>query len=84
MRDYAESNGIIINSRSNATDLAINDTVFRFMMNDSSQAVALTTLMRDEKIEYVIPVFRSDSYGEGFKEPLPGNLKHRVAMWVRA
>jgi branched-chain amino acid transport system substrate-binding protein len=66
VRAYAESNGIILNSLSTATSLAIDDTVFRFMMNDSYQAEALTAMIRDEKIKYVIPVFRADIYGEGF------------------
>jgi branched-chain amino acid transport system substrate-binding protein len=72
---YAESNDIIITSLSTAEDLAIDDTVFRFNMNDSRQAEALTALMRDEKIEYVIPVFRADIYGEGFNRTFAREFK---------
>ena len=75
VRAYAESNDIIITSLSTAEDLAINDTVFRFNMNDSRQAEALTALMRDEKIEYVIPVFRADIYGEGFNRTFAREFK---------
>ena len=66
VRAYAESNGMILTALSTATDLAVDDTVFRFNMNDSRQAEALAALMKDEKIEYVIPLFRADIYGEGF------------------
>ena len=75
VRAYAESNDIIITSLSTAEDLAIDDTVFRFNMNDSRQAEALTALMRDEKIEYVIPVFRADIYGEGFNRTFAREFK---------
>lgn len=75
VRAFAQSNGIILNSLSTATDLARDDTVFRFMMNDSNQAKALTALMRDEKIEYVIPIFRADTYGEGFNRTFSREFK---------
>ena len=75
VRVYAESKGIIITSLSTAEDLAIDDTVFRFNMNDSRQAEALTALMRDEKIEYVIPVFRADVYGGGFNSTFAREFK---------
>ena len=75
VRTYAESNDIIITSLSTAEDLAINDTVFRFNMNDSRQAEALTALMRNEKIEYVIPVFRADIYGKGFNRTFAREFK---------
>jgi ABC-type branched-subunit amino acid transport system substrate-binding protein len=72
MRDYADQNGIlIISSSSTAPALAIpDDNVFRFVPDDTHQAEALAKQMWDEGTRVVIPIWRTDVFGNDLQSLL--------------
>ena len=72
VRDYADQNGIlIISSSSTAPALAIpNDNVFRFVPDDTHQAEALAKQMWDEGTRVVIPIWRTDVFGNNLQSLL--------------
>jgi branched-chain amino acid transport system substrate-binding protein len=77
VKDYADHNGImIISFSSTATQLAIpNDNVFRFVSDDSHQAQAVAKKMWKDGVRVVIPMWRTDIFGEGLHSSLTENFK---------
>ena len=77
VRDYADQNGILILSPSStATQLTIpNDNVFRFVPDDSHQALAIAKKMWQDGVRVVVPMWRSDIFGEGLHSALNENFK---------
>ena len=69
VKDYADENGIlIVSSSSTAPSLAIpNDNVFRFVPDDTHQAEALAKHMWDEGTRVVIPIWRTDVFGNNLQ-----------------
>ncbi|MDD4249713.1 MAG: penicillin-binding protein activator, partial [Methanosarcina sp.] len=65
--EYATQNGIILLSTASTTpSLAIpDDNLFRLVPDDTNQGMALATLMNDEGIGSVIPMYRNDLWGNG-------------------
>jgi ABC-type branched-subunit amino acid transport system substrate-binding protein len=65
VKDYADENGIlIVSSSSTAPSLSIpNDNVFRFVPDDTHQAEVLAKKMWDEGTRVVIPIWRTDVFG---------------------
>ncbi|MDD3247216.1 MAG: ABC transporter substrate-binding protein [Methanosarcina sp.] len=65
--EYATQNGIILlSTASTAPSLAIpDDNLFRLVPDDTNQGMALATLMNDEGIGSVIPMYRNDLWGNG-------------------
>jgi ABC-type branched-subunit amino acid transport system substrate-binding protein len=63
LKPYADQNGIVIISQgSTASSLAIaGDNVFRFVPDDTREAVAVATLLRADGIRTLIPVWRADT-----------------------
>jgi branched-chain amino acid transport system substrate-binding protein len=72
VKDYADENGIlIVSSSSTAPSLAIpNDNVFRFVPDDTHQAEALAKQMWDEGTRVVIPIWRTDVFGNNLQSLL--------------
>ncbi len=72
VKEYADENGIlIVSSSSTAPSLAIsNDNVFRFVPDDTHQAEALAKQMWDEGTRVVIPIWRSDVFGNNLQSLL--------------
>jgi branched-chain amino acid transport system substrate-binding protein len=72
VKDYADENGIlIVSSSSTAPSLAIpNDNVFRFVPDDTHQAEALAKKMWDEGTRVVIPIWRTDVFGNNLQSLL--------------
>jgi branched-chain amino acid transport system substrate-binding protein len=72
VKEYADKNGIlIVSSSSTAPSLAIpNDNVFRFVPDDTHQAEALAKKMWDEGTRVVIPIWRTDVFGNNLQSLL--------------
>ena len=72
VKEYADENGIlIVSSSSTAAFLAIpNDNVFRFVPDDTHQAEALAKKMWDEGTRVVIPIWRTDVFGNNLQSLL--------------
>jgi branched-chain amino acid transport system substrate-binding protein len=72
VKEYADKNGIlIVSSSSTAPSLAIpNDNVFRFVPDDTHQAEALAKQMWDEGTRVVIPIWRTDVFGNNLQSLL--------------
>jgi branched-chain amino acid transport system substrate-binding protein len=72
VKDYADENGIlIVSSSSTAPSLAIpNDNVFRFIPDDSHQAEALAKQMWDDGTRVLIPIWRTDVFGNNLQSLL--------------
>ncbi len=65
VRQYADEKGILlISSSSTAPSLAIRgDNVFRFVSDDVYQAEAVARQMWNDGVRVVVPIWRSDSWG---------------------
>jgi len=72
VKEYADRNGILILSMSStAPSLATpNDNVFRFIPDDTHQADALAKRMWDEGTRVVIPMWRTDVFGNNLQSLL--------------
>jgi branched-chain amino acid transport system substrate-binding protein len=72
VKEYADENGIlIVSSSSTAPSLAIpNDNVFRFVPDDTHQAEALAKQMWNEGTRVVIPIWRTDVFGNNLQSLL--------------
>ena len=66
VKAYADENGILlISPSSTAISLAIpGDNVFRFVPDDTQQAETIATLMWEDGIRAVIPIWRGDTWGD--------------------
>ena len=64
IKPYADENGVLIlASGSSATSLSIpDDNIFRFHADDSSQVIALNTLLKMENISVVVPLVLEDRW----------------------
>ena len=65
VQDYAYKKGIlIISPSSTAPSLAIvGNNVFRFVPDDTHQAQAISRLMWQDGVRVVVPMWRTDIYG---------------------
>jgi branched-chain amino acid transport system substrate-binding protein len=77
VKDYADSRGILILSvSSTAPQLAIpNDNVFRLVPDDSNQAQVIAKRMWQDGIKVVVPMWRTDVFGEGLHSALEENFE---------
>jgi branched-chain amino acid transport system substrate-binding protein len=75
--DYANENGIILlSTASTASSLAIpDDNLFRLVPDDTNQGMVLATLMNDEGISTLIPMYRNDVWGNGLADEVEKNFK---------
>lgn len=66
---YIERNDmLVISHAAQAANLAIDDTIFRLVPNDSYQAPAIVKMLDDAGIEVLVTVSRSDTWGDGHVE----------------
>ena len=72
VKEYADKNDIlIVSSSSTAPSLAIpNDNVIRFVPDDTHQAEILAKQMWDEGKRVVIPIWRTDVFGNNLQSAL--------------
>ena len=65
--NYANQNGMILLSPSSvATTLSIpDDNLFRLIPDDQSQAEAIAALFNYDNVDHIIPIVRSDVWGDG-------------------
>ena len=65
MKDYADKNGILLVSPSStAPSLAVpGDNIFRFVPDDTHQAQAISKKMWQDGVRVVVPMWRTDVYG---------------------
>ena len=72
VKEYADENDmLIISSSSTAPSLAIpNDNVIRFVPDDTHQAEILAKQMWDEGKRVVIPIWRTDVFGNNLQSAL--------------
>ena len=65
--DYAGSNDmVLISPASTAPQLALpNDTIFRTVSDDSYQAFAISTLVKNSGIDNLVVIQRGDTWGDG-------------------
>jgi branched-chain amino acid transport system substrate-binding protein len=77
LKDYANQNGIlIISASSTAPQLTIpNDNLFRLVPDDSHQAQAIAKKMWQDGVRVVVPMWRSDIFGEGLHSALNEDFK---------
>jgi ABC-type branched-subunit amino acid transport system substrate-binding protein len=77
VKGYADENDIlIVSSSSTAPSLAIpNDNVFRFVPDDTHQAETLAREMWDEGTRVVIPIWRTDVFGNNLQSLLKENFE---------
>ena len=63
---YIERNDmLVISHAAQAANLAVDDTIFRLVPNDSYQAPAITKMLEDAGIEVLVTVSRADTWGDG-------------------
>jgi branched-chain amino acid transport system substrate-binding protein len=64
-KDYANKNGILLISQSSTATLVNRSNIFRFVPDDTHQAQAISKLMWSDSVRYVVPIWRTDIYGNG-------------------
>ena len=64
VKDYADRNGILLVSPSStAPSLSVPDNIFRFVPDDTHQAQAISKKMWQDGVRVVVPMWRTDVYG---------------------
>lgn len=69
LQDEEAAGMLLLSCCSSAPSLAIEDNAFRMTPDDSKEARALAALIVSEGVKAVVPVWRGDLWGDGFKEP---------------
>jgi branched-chain amino acid transport system substrate-binding protein len=66
VKDYADKNGILLASPSStAPSLAVpGDNIYRFIPDDTHQAQAISKKMWQDGVRIVVPIWRTDVYGD--------------------
>lgn len=79
VKPYADINDMmLISCCSTAPSLAIaGDSVFRLVPDDSKQGDAVGKLLENEGIEFVVPIWRGDTYGDGLHDATKANFESR-------
>ena len=79
VKPYADINNMmLISCCSTAPSLAIpGDSVFRLVPDDSKQGNAVGKLLENEGIEFVVPIWRGDTYGDGLHDATKANFESR-------
>lgn len=77
VKDYADKNGILLVSHSStAPSLAIpGDNLFRFVPDDTHQGEAIAKKMWNDGMRIVIPMWRSDIYGNELYKSMKANFE---------
>jgi branched-chain amino acid transport system substrate-binding protein len=77
IKDYANNNGIILLSPSSTAPLLAipGDNIFRLVPDDTHQAEAITTQMWKDGIRVVVPIWRTDVYGNDLVSTMKVDFK---------
>jgi branched-chain amino acid transport system substrate-binding protein len=77
--EYATENGIVlISTASTAPSLAIpDDNLYRFVPDDTNQGAVLATLMEEDNVTAVVPVYRDDVWGSELTDEVKTNFESR-------
>jgi ABC-type branched-subunit amino acid transport system substrate-binding protein len=77
VKDYADKNGILLVSHSStAPSLAIaGDNLFRFVPDDTHQGEAIAKKMWNDGVRIVVPMWRSDNYGNELYKSMKENFE---------
>ena len=84
LRSYATSNGILlISPSSTAPSLSIpGDNVFRFVPDDTHQAQAISRLIWTDGIRVIVPIWRTDIYGNDLVAGVKNSFEKMGGMFV--
>ena len=79
LKSFVEDAGLLlVSTSSTAAALAIPaDNIFRFTPTDSLESVAITTLMWDDGVRAVVPVWRQDAGNAGLARATRANIVAR-------
>jgi branched-chain amino acid transport system substrate-binding protein len=77
VKDYADKNGILLVSPSStAPSLAVpEDNIFRFVPDDTHQAQAISKKMWQDGVRVVVPMWRTDVYGNDLFNATKSNFE---------
>jgi branched-chain amino acid transport system substrate-binding protein len=77
VRDYADQNGILLVSPSSTSPSLskIGDNIFRLVPDDTHQAEAIAAQMRKDGIRVLVPIWRTDVYGNGLVSTMKEDFK---------
>jgi branched-chain amino acid transport system substrate-binding protein len=76
LKKYADENDILLVSTSTAPSLAIpGDNLFRFVPDDTHQGKAIATKMWNDGIRVVVPMWRSDLWGNDLYSSMKKNFE---------
>ena len=77
VKDYADKNGILLVSPSStAPSLAVpGDNIFRFVPDDTHQAQAISKKMWQDGVRVVVPMWRTDVYGNDLFNATKSNFE---------
>ncbi len=76
LKPYTDKNGmLVIATGSTSPELAIaNDSIYRLISDDTSQAKAMGYYLSHENINAVVPVWRDDIWGKGLNDAVSGSF----------
>jgi len=77
LKPWSDKTGtVVISYSSTAPSLEVaGDGIFRVVPSDQQQAYALATLLEQEGIEHIVPIYRNDVYGQELTEYLSRAFK---------
>jgi branched-chain amino acid transport system substrate-binding protein len=84
VKDYANQHGIILispSSTSPALSIA-NDNLFRFVPDDKNQAQFISNKMWNDGIRVVIPMWRSDTFGNELVKEMKKNFEKKGGVVI--
>lgn len=84
LKPFTDKNGmLVIATGSTSPDLAIaNDSVYRLVSDDTSQAKAMGYYLVHENINAVVPVWRDDIWGKGLKTAVSNSFSRNGGVMV--
>ena len=84
LKPFTDKNGIlVISTGSTSPDLAVmNDSIFRLISDDTSQAKAMGYYLAHENINAVVPVWRDDIWGKGLKNAVSKAISRNGGVMV--
>ena len=83
-KGYIDSNGMLaISHGSQATNLAMDDSIFRLRPDDNSQSPVINAMLKDAGIEVLATVTRGDPWGDGLKQGVEETFEGEVVEIFR-
>lgn len=83
-KGYIDSNGMLaISHGSQATNLAMDDSIFRLRPDDNGQSPVINAMLKDAGIEVLATVTRGDPWGDGLKQGVEETFEGEVVEIFR-